>query len=423
MKSEVALKRHFVFIFSALVLILALSFLKEQRSRAFENSSFEEILSVKELKFRSVEQDFSEAKSFHSSALVNLGDKLVMLYFAGSKEGARDVKIYQRVLASNDEKDLESAPKVLLDAPLLSKMSDKFIKKLGNPVIFKDSKNRVHVFVVGVSLGGWATSKIYQLRLDEDLLNLSFVSELKLSALANFSHLVRTPGVPLQQGAFVLPIYHELADKYALLAYFDDEGRFAFVKRLNALKSQLQPSLIATAPKSCLIFYRNHRAYENDAFMQACKGGVSEFNAPFKTNLKSYDSSSVLFKAFDEVFLLHNDGNKSAPRARLSLYHLQNINDKTAQFSLLKTLATGAEVSYPSVALDKENVFISFTQDRRKIEVLRLGFKDLQTWLENLKNLQDEPQDLPNLQISQVSQVLQNARDVQDARKFMSLER
>ncbi len=112
--------------------------------------------------------------SAHASAITNVSsvsDKdFMLLYFAGSREGARDVGIYQSffIFESHNKathnKSVESLgswsePHRLLDAQKLSQLSGKFIKKLGNPIAFVDRQNRVHLFVVGVSLGGWATRK------------------------------------------------------------------------------------------------------------------------------------------------------------------------------------------------------------------------------------------------------------------------
>lgn len=75
-------------------------------------------------------------KTAHSSSLLDLGDRIMLVYFAGSKEGASDVKIMSHFI---DKQTLDYTPqREILSAKSLSLMADKFIKKLGNPVIFKD---------------------------------------------------------------------------------------------------------------------------------------------------------------------------------------------------------------------------------------------------------------------------------------------
>ncbi|TKX29251.1 neuraminidase [Campylobacter sp. MIT 12-5580] len=321
-------------------------------------------------------------KSAHSSSLVDTQKGLMLVFFAGSREGHKDVKIYQSFF--DTIKQEWSEPRAILNAEELSHLNHKFIKKLGNPVVFKDSQNRVHFFVVGVSLGGWATSKIYQFVFDESLEKLVFRQELQLSAFANFSHLVRTPALIYENGAFALPIYHELIDKYPLVAFFDQEGKFSHTKRLNSLKGQLQPSIVALNESQCLAFFRNYKNYENTAFMQTCSLGAKEWQEPFKSSLKNYDSSSVLsvFKdqnAKTQVLLLHNDGEKST-RSRLSLYHLKDASK--GEFVRLLSLDEGEELSYPAVMIKDENLYISYTFNRQKIKIQKLELSYLQNLLE-----------------------------------------
>ncbi len=337
-------------------------------------------------------------KSAHSSTLAMTSRGLMALFFAGSREGARDVRIFQSFYDS--AKNEWSEPESILNARALSKMSGKFIKKLGNPVAFQGVNGKVHFFVVGVSLGGWATSRVYQLEFDENL-RPKFKGELGLGAFANLSHLVRNPAASLKNGAFVLPLYHELAKKYALLGFFDENANLLYTRRINSLKNQLQPSLIIDGAE-CLAFFRNHKAHNNTAFLQKCSQNGEFWDTPTPTNLKNYDSSSVLCIIFvngkSEILLAHNDGkddfagenansavsnadisSKSAnqnahPRSKLSLFWLKD--KEKGEFIRLFSIDEGGEVSYPSIyahsnggnALEN-GLYISYTLDRRAIKM------------------------------------------------------
>lgn len=302
------------------------------------------------------------AKSSHSSSIVDLGEKLMIVYFAGSKEGASDVKIMQHFI---DKQTLDFSPqREILSAKTLSFMSQKFIKKLGNPVIFKDSKGDIHFFVVGVSLGGWATSRIYQLKFSSDLEHLEFKNELQLGLLANFSHLIRTPAIMLENGGFMLPIYHELARKYPLVAFFDNEANLTHTRRLNYLKNQLQPTIIALNESECLAFFRNHKAYKNTSFLQKCKNGGYTWDAPQTSNLKSYDDSYVLlgYKAQNKhrILLLYNDGKRlenavsvGNSRSRLSLYFLVDFENLKEKDSMIFKKSTALKNEADSASLNK----------------------------------------------------------------------
>ncbi|STP09547.1 sialidase family protein [Helicobacter cinaedi] len=325
--------------------------------------------------------------SAHASAITNVSsvsDKdFMLLYFAGSREGARDVGIYQSFFTfeshnkATHNKSVESLgswsePHRLLDAQKLSQLSGKFIKKLGNPIAFVDRQNRVHLFVVGVSLGGWATSKIYWLRLDSILSNLSFVKELHLSPFFNFSHLVRTPPMLKEDGGFILPIYHELANKYPLLLDFSPTLQLDSITKPLELHSQLQPSFIPLDSHTAFGVYRNHKAYNNVLFTSLCD---EICQSPKTSNLQSFDFSSVLFRSLDSTYLLHNQTQRENGNKREELW-IMNLNEKSldsesVSFEPVLKLDSflGNEVSYPSVAESDEYVAVAYTYRRLYIRV------------------------------------------------------
>lgn len=318
--------------------------------------------------------------SAHASAIVNVSGvsarDFMLLYFAGSREGARDIGIYQSFFTfkANDENlGVWSEPTRLLDAQTLSKLSGKFIKKLGNPIAFVDAKGRTHLFVVGVSMGGWATSKLYWLRFDSDLRHLSFVKELYLSPFLNLSHLVRTPPMLKDDGGFILPIYHELARKYPLLLDFSPDLRLDSVYKPLELHSQLQPSFIAIEPHTSIGIYRNHKAYNNTLFVSQCRQ-ICE--APQASNMRNFDSSSVLFGALDSVYMLHNQtqrerGNKREELWIMRLDRASLDSGREVRFEPILKLDTllDSEVSYPSVAVGDDFAAIAYTYGRKHIRV------------------------------------------------------
>lgn len=387
----------------------------------------------------------------HASSIVNVSAvseaDFMLLYFAGSREGARDVGIYQSFFtfeAPFKQENIEarrreslhykkqeaqkgkwvgfkpnelrnepshigawSEPKLLLDAPMLSHLSGKFIKKLGNPVSFVDTQGRVHLFVVGVSMGGWATSKIYWLILESlEQGGLRYVKELHLSPFLNFSFLVRTPPLLKSDGGFILPIYHELASKYPLLLDFSPSLELTAIMRPTDLKSQLQPSFVPLDSHSALGVYRNHKAYNNTLFVSECDSQCK--NPKLKSNLKNYDASSVLFNMRKAIYIAHNEPSTPQGNARenLRIYVLDKTTlaqemFKEVEFWFPLTLDTlpHNEVSYPSVATNKDFVHIAYTYGRKHIRTALVpkDVLDRHTSLppiidiEHIQNLDDIP--------------------------------
>lgn len=363
-------------------------------------------------------------KSAHSSSIVDLGENLMVVYFAGSREGASDVAIMQHFI--NKDSLVPTLQRAILDAKMLSMMSGKFIKKLGNPVIFKDKNGGIHLFVVGVSLGGWATSKIYQLRFRADLQSVDFVGELHLGLLANFSHLVRTSPIALEDGGFALPYYHELARKYALVGFFDENAKFTRAMRLNHLKNQLQPTIIALNENECLAFFRNHKAHNNASFLQKCSKSGAVWGGAKSTNLKGYDDSALLVSYTNaqntpRILLIYNDGRRlqngafaktGSTRQSLGLYVLENTlgdseNKDLAQgadilafdngrfstnFAFLQNIdsvsvAHHNEVSYPSAIISGEWLFVAYTHNRKNIKIARFDLAHLEAKIARVVDL------------------------------------
>lgn len=321
--------------------------------------------------------------SAHASSIVNvssISDKsLMLLYFAGSREGARDVGIYQSFFTmangadSINKNGTWSESRRILDANLLSKLSGKFIKKLGNPVSFVDVKGRVHLFVVGVSMGGWSTSKIYHLMFStENLTTLHYLRELHLSPFLNISFLVRTPAMLSEDGGFILPVYHELARKYPLLLIFGSNLSLDSVYLPTNKHSLLQPSFVPSGLHSSVGVYRNHKAYNDILYVSECNPLCLEAKP---SNLYNYDSSSVLFNALDSIFLLHNqtsrkEGNK---REELWIYRIlsESLMGDNVSFTPIMKLDSllDSEVSYPSVTTMGDFVCVAYTRGRTHIRV------------------------------------------------------
>lgn len=87
----------------------------------------------------------------HSASLEVLPDgSLIAVWFAGSHEGRPDVKIFQSYFKDGRW----TLARAILSRDELSKDTHFFVKKLGNPVIYRALDNKLHLFVVSVSVGG-----------------------------------------------------------------------------------------------------------------------------------------------------------------------------------------------------------------------------------------------------------------------------
>ena len=153
----------------------------------------------------------------HASTLLAMpaGHPSAMLafWFAGSRESAPDVQI----AASHFDRATQqwSAARFVVSRNQGRHRLGFGVRRLGNPVAWRDAQGRIHLFVVATGLGGWAAGRILHLRqVDEgrDFSQLEFktVRVLPLSWLWNTSHLVRTMPLSLADGGMILPAYFEI---------------------------------------------------------------------------------------------------------------------------------------------------------------------------------------------------------------------
>ncbi|WP_025449382.1 exo-alpha-sialidase [Helicobacter pylori] len=314
----------------------------------------------------------NDALSVHASALIGLpNDNLLSAYFSGTKEGARDVKISANLFDSKTNRWSEAF--ILLTKEELSHHSHEYIKKLGNPLLFLHD-NKILLFVVGVSMGGWATSKIYQFESALEPIRFKFARKLSLSPFLNLSHLIRNKPLNTTDGGFMLPLYHELATQYPLLLKFDKQNNPRELLRPNTLNHQLQPSL--TPFKDCAVMaFRNH-SFKDNLMLETCKTPTA-WQKPISTNLKNLDDSLNLLNLNGILYLIHNPSDLSLRRKELWLSKLENSNS----FKTLKVLDKANEVSYPSYNLNPHFIDIVYTYNRSHIKHIRFNMAYLKSLL------------------------------------------
>ncbi|BCZ19628.1 Kdo hydrolase subunit 2 [Helicobacter sp. NHP19-012] len=299
----------------------------------------------------------------HSASLIAL-DRHILLaaYFGGSKEGQSDVCVWGN-LYNTQNKQWSKAFK-LLSASDLSRQAHEFVKILGNPVLYAH-KDKLYLFVVGASLGGWATSRIYVLNTPLNKPKaLHYEQTLHLSPFLNISHLVRNPPTPTTDGGFILPIYHELARKSPVLLKFDNKAHLQFLLKPNSLKQQLQPSLVPYKHCAFVAF----RSYKTTHFYTQTCLDFWHWQPPRLSNLKNFDSANALFNANGELYLIYNQALPKNPNARSAL-RLARFNATSGTFMPLKILDTSqrGEVSYPAVLIFNNQVHVLYTKERKAI--------------------------------------------------------
>lgn len=179
----------------------------------------------------------------HSSAVTALPDgSLMTAWFAGSREGAADVEVRS---ARFDAKTGEwGAEQVLATRHSTQQGTQRYIRKLGNPVIALAPDNRLWLFYVSVSMGGWAGSAVNVMVSDDFGEHWTAPRQLITSPFLNISTLVRSAPVFHADGSIGLPVYHEFLGKFAEYLYLSADGDVIDKYRISHGKNSLQPTVV-----------------------------------------------------------------------------------------------------------------------------------------------------------------------------------
>ena len=201
----------------------------------------------------------SPGQAVHAASIAELRDGgLLAVWFSGSREGAGDVTIQS---ARMDPTTFQwAAEKTVFDRQQLQRGLWRYVKKLGNPVVARAPDGSLWLWMVNVSLGGWAGSAITWSRSADDGVSWSTPRRLVTSPFLNISTLVKGAPVALADGQISLPVYHEFVTKFGELLRIGADGQVLDKTRIPGSQSSLQPVVLASAPLHAQAYMRSGRA-------------------------------------------------------------------------------------------------------------------------------------------------------------------
>ena len=195
-------------------------------------------------------------QAVHAPSIVELRNgSLRAVWFSGSREGAGDVTVQTAVL--NMASKGWDAETTLFSRAQLERSLWRYIKKIGNPVIARAPDGSLHVWVVTVSLGGWAGSAITWARSEDDGLSWSQPKRLVTSPFLNISTLVKGAPVAMADGSVSLPAYHEFITKFGEVLHISPEGQVMDKTRIPGSHTSLQPVLLVASPLDAKAYMRS----------------------------------------------------------------------------------------------------------------------------------------------------------------------
>ena len=319
----------------------------------------------------------ANTRAAHASNLVSMPTDspaaLTAFWFAGDRESAPNVQI----AASQWDRQSQqwTASRFVVNRHRMAEQLGYGLRRLGNPVAWRDGDGRMHLFVVATGWGGWAASRILQLRQSSAssvVKDLEFepVRVLPLSWLWNISNLVRNPPLPLIDGGMVLPIHFELGTKFASALHFDVHGVFRGMVRISTLHDRLQPTFVMQSPTDWLALMRVQRERGKIAVSRTLDAGRTWSDQP-DLDLENPDAAVAgLGVAPQRMLLAYNPSSKG--RTALNLAESRNGHS----WSVIDVMEHGAdpdEFSYPAMAWNDNKLWVTYTADRTHIQWQRFA--------------------------------------------------
>lgn len=316
------------------------------------------------------------ARAAHASSLLVMppGDPaaLTVFWFSGERESGPLVQIaasqWMRATQS------WSVPVPVVNRQRMGDAVGLGLRRLGNPVVWRDGQGQVHLFVVATGWGGWAASRVLHLRQRAGVTGpgsdmFEPVGLLPLSWLWNTSYLVRNAPMALQDGGAVLPLHFELGSKVPAVVRLTSGGEFAGVTRISRNDYWLQPALLAPEPTRWLALMRDERHGGRIGAVESQDGGQHWSALPDLDQPNPDAAVATLQLSPQHMLLAHNP--IEGGRYQLDLSHSQD----GVQWKRVVTLEKGsaeAEFSYPAMAWVEGALWLTYTVERETLSWQKL---------------------------------------------------
>ncbi|MDX8381060.1 MAG: sialidase family protein [Ghiorsea sp.] len=328
--------------------------------------------------------------STHSVSTTTLpSGNLVAFWFAGSREGGKDVQIFQSYFQQTQQQWTE--PQGIVNVPQLGKDLGRYISKIGNPLVYVDKKQRMWLFFVTVSYGGWAGSSLNLMFSDDLGKSWGKPKRLITSPFINISTLVRNSMNELEDGSVVLPVYHEFIAQFPELLRVSAEGEVLSKTRMSGANGGIQPSMVQGDNDELYAFMRiGSHASQHQVLRLSSQDDGQHWSGLTSTNLPNPNAAQIVVKAGEKLWLWIGNHN-AKDRSDLTLAISHDFKGDWKSVYQFEKGADGDAYSYPVITQGKDGVWhLMYTYKRKNIKHIRFN----QAWLDNQIKASEQAQKL-----------------------------
>lgn len=314
----------------------------------------------------------------HSATAVEVpGRGLMAFWYGGSREGARDSAIYSAVYDAASGR--WGAEGVVVTRTALESALKRSIRKIGNPVAWRDRDERLWLFFVSASLGGWSGAALNVMRSTDGGRSWDAPRRLVTSPFLNVSTLVKGTAFEYADGSIGLPVYHEAFGKFGELLRLDRDARVLVKQRLAWGRYSLQPVIAPRTPRAAVGFMRYAGAPPGRILLVRSDDGGRRWSEPVKSALPNPNAAVDALRLADGGLLLAFN-NQDDNRDTLALAHsaddgrswrvVHTVEDargrpgeRTAEFSYPWLLAAADGSFHLLYTVDKQGIrHVTFTR-------------------------------------------------------------
>jgi len=318
--------------------------------------------------------------SVHAATITQHSDadgktKTLAAWYGGTREGAQDVRLF---LAEHSTEHSNWTPA----QPVISRLDagyslNRYIKKLGNPLLFSTRDGRVWLFFVTVSIGGWAGSAINVMVSEDGGKSFGPPQRITTSPFLNISTLVRNRPIELANGGLLLPIYHEFIGKFCELLWLDPQGKVIDKQRLTWGRHTLQPAIATKGSSELAVFMRVSKPKTFIEVMSSKDGGKN-FTKPTALELPNDNAAiEALSTTQGDWLLIYNHDTQG--RDKLSIATASTPEGPWRQQVILDQYAPQrpySRFSYPAIVADRsvpDQYHLLYTVERQFIQYHRFN--------------------------------------------------
>jgi predicted neuraminidase len=247
-----------------------------------------------------VEKFHTGRKVAHATTAVMLRDgRLMAVWYEGSKELAPDVKIWTAAFDGNRW----TAPRPIVDAAEVAAGTGRFVRKLGNPLIFRDAGGALVLIFATAGVGGWDGVSLKSMDSHDDGETWSVPRNLTTAAIFNMGTNVRGPAVAAAGGVVLIPTSHEFVMPFPEVVMLDARGHVVGKRRIGIKFRGTQPFVLVRDRHRAMALMRVRRGFTP---VSRTDDAGQHWSEPASTDSSNRDTPVAVTAIGDKLLMVYS---------------------------------------------------------------------------------------------------------------------